>query len=117
MPRERVTTAGRRALAATQSSAATVLEMVPLPEQSRMRTATTLAPLATPTCRPATVADTCVPWPSQSSAVSSSSTKSKPAGKKKEIPAAAGMIWKTTHGLAGDEETERPGGGGKQQLG
>ena len=56
-----MTTAGSWALRAIQSRPATVLLMVPLPEQSKIRTATTLASLATPTARPTAVLATWVP--------------------------------------------------------
>jgi len=67
-PKDIVITAGRTACAATHSIPATVLLIDPDPLQSKTRTATRLASLATPTHRPMAVEATWVPWPSQSMA-------------------------------------------------
>ena len=60
--------------AVTQSMPAITPELVPLPEQSSTRTATSDTCLATPYVVPPTVPATCVPCPLQSSAAPPSIT-------------------------------------------
>jgi hypothetical protein len=62
-------TAGFTWFAVTQSTPAITPLVVPLPLQSRTRTAYSVTLLATPHVVPPTVPATCVPWPLQSSAV------------------------------------------------
>ena len=65
-PRLMLATAGRMALAVTQSMPWTMSVVVPLPAQLSTRTPTIRTPLATPYCDPPTVPATCVPCPWQS---------------------------------------------------
>src|SRR5262245_18528295 len=76
-PRLMFATAGLIEFPVTQSIPAITCAKVPLPEQSRTRTATSETPLATPNEVPPTVPATCVPCPLQSSAAPPS-TASKP---------------------------------------
>src|SRR5690349_17651875 len=77
-PRLMLATAGRTACAVTQFTPAMICEYEPAPVQSSTRTATRLTALATPYVLPPTVPATCVPWPLQSFATASLSTKSYP---------------------------------------
>lgn len=65
-PSDMTTTAGRSALACSQSSASSTSDTEPEPSQSKMRTACSVAPRATPNDSPPATPATCVPWPSQS---------------------------------------------------
>src|SRR3954451_14454286 len=65
-PRLMFATAGWMAVVASQFRPAMMPEVDPEPLQSSTRTARSSAPLATPNFVPATVPDTCVPWPLQS---------------------------------------------------
>ena len=54
---------------ATHAMPASTLALLPVPEQSNTRTGCSVTQRATPKLEPATVADTCVPWPLQSAAL------------------------------------------------
>ena len=68
IPRLKDTTAGRTAFAVTHSRPAITSDTTPLPWQSSTRTATSVAPLATPIVRPMAIEAVAVPWPLQSAA-------------------------------------------------
>src|SRR5207248_7046461 len=77
-PRLMFATAGLIACDVTQSTPATTPAVVPEPWQLSTRTPTSCTALASPKVRPPMVPETWVPWPAQSVALESLSTKSNP---------------------------------------